>query len=138
MNKEEIIKRYGEGVYEWRLGSKRRWREANPEKAAEEMHSQCRKGGSGYEQKRKYMSIGIQGERNLIRRTHRKGWHRYKNIIAPNSQLHHQWRPGTSEYDGVALVEKEQHIRGIIDVIRILEGKINVFTEKELQGGPAI
>lgn len=135
MKKEEFIKRYGKSRYERNIESRRRWRKANPEKASVEMHRQCRKGGSGYEQKRIYMRTGIQGMRNLIRRKHRKRWYKYKNIIAPASQLHHQWRPGTSEYEGVALVEKEQHQHGIIDVIQILEGKITLFSENAIQKG---
>jgi hypothetical protein len=60
-------------------------------------------------------------------------WRPYKNIIAPGSQLHHNWIPGTADYTGLALVEADQHMRGFIEVIQILEGKITLFTEKEIR-----
>lgn len=95
-----------------------------------------RKGGKYYEKKREYDLSELRSERHKIRSNHEHKWQAYKNIIAPGSQLHHQWRPGTSEYSGLALVEADQHQHGIIDVIQILEGgEINVFTEKELQRG---
>lgn len=78
------------------------------------------------------MRTGIQGDRNKIRDIHRYKWRQYKRIIAPDSQLHHQWEPNSAEYAGVALVEKDAHMHGFIKVIEILEGEINLFTEKEI------
>ena len=60
-------------------------------------------------------------------------WRQYKRIIAPGSQLHHQWIPKTSDYTGLALVEVNPHKYGIINVIEILDGEITLFTEKEIQ-----
>ena len=146
--KEEFIERHGEEAYDKHLEQKRQeykakpdkvkawvrqWQEANPGKMEEYVHSQCRKGGKGYEKKLKYEHTGLLGERNKIRSKHARMWRQYKSIIAPGSQLHHQWRPGTSEYSGLALVEADPHMHGIIDVIRILDGEITVFTEKELR-----
>ena len=94
-----------------------------------------RKGGKYYEKKLKYNRTGLRAERHKIRTIHAHNWKPYKDIIAPNSQIHHSWQPGTAEYSGVALVEKDAHQHGIIDVIEILEGAITVFIEKELQRG---
>ena len=60
-------------------------------------------------------------------------WRKYKNIIAPESQIHHEWIPGTANYRGVALVEADQHMHGIVDVIEILEGKITLLTEDKVK-----
>ena len=77
---------------------------------------------------------GIPHEKELIRQKHSRKWTLYKKIIAPESQQHHQWLPGTADYIGVALVEKDQHMHGYIDVIQILEGEITLFTEEEIRG----
>jgi hypothetical protein len=59
----------------------------------------------------------------------------YKDSIAPDSQIHHEWVPETAEYRGVALVEAEQHMHGFVDVIEILAGKITLLTEEEIKNG---
>ena len=148
MKKDKFIERYGRAAWERHLEQNRQWKEANPEKMAEykrrwaeanpgqvkeHAHNQSRKGGSGYEKALKYGHTGLQGERHKIRNKHGHMWRQYKNIVAPDSQIHHSWHPGTSRYTGVALVEADQHRHGIIDVIQILEGKITLFTEKELR-----
>lgn len=133
MKKEEFIERRGEAAYKNYLEYNRQWREANPKKIDKQSRKQCRKGAKGYAKKRLYGRTGIPGEKNKIRALHGLKWRQYKNIIAPSSQLHHQWQPSTSEYDGVALVEANQHQHGIIDVIRILDGEVTIFTEKELR-----
>lgn len=133
MKKEEIIGRYGETEYKRQLELSRQWEEANPDKVEGYRHSQNRKGGGGYEKNQRYKTTGLQGERNVIRNKHSGRWREFKKIIAPGSQCHHQWVFGTSQYRGVALVEADQHRHGNIDVIRILDGKITVFTEKELR-----
>ena len=92
-----------------------------------------RKGGKDYEARQKYETTGLQGRKKKIRMKHAKKWRRYKQIVAPESQCHHEWISGTSQYRGVALVEKDQHIHGMINVIRILEGKITLFTEEEVR-----
>ena len=148
MKKEEFIKRYGEGAYEKRLEQTRQWEEANPDKVLEQIHKwreanpekveaqnheRNRKGGRHYVKKLKYMTTGLQGERNKIRVNHAYKWRPYKNIIAPDSQIHHEWLPGSAEYRGVALVEKDQHMHGFVDVIKILNGKITLLTEEEVK-----
>ena len=96
---------------------------------------QCRKGGKYYLKKQKYNHTGLQGERHKVRNKHGNLWRRFKNIIAPGSQIHHQWRKNSAGYDGVALVEKDQHQHGIIKPIVILEGQITLLTEAEVRDG---
>lgn len=130
MNKEKFIKRRGKAAYEKWLKKTRDWREVNPDKILEHSQEQNRKGGKYYEHKLEYMKTGLQGKRNIIRDKHRYQYHQFKNIIAPESQIHHEWVPKTSKYKGMALVERDQHIHGFIDVIKILEGKITLFRER--------
>ena len=148
MKKEEFIKQYGETAYEKRLEQTRRWnernsekvatqnaawREANPEKIEAIRQEQARKGGKYYEKRLEYNRTGLRGKRNKIRVKHGTEYRPYKKIIAPKSVLHHQWIPGTAKYHGVALVEKDPHQYGIIDVIKILDGKITLLTEEEIR-----
>ncbi|MBE9592360.1 MAG: hypothetical protein IMF19_02660 [Proteobacteria bacterium] len=133
MKEEEFIKRYSEAVYEKHLGRNRKWAERNPDKVRNANHEASRKGGRRYAEKLKYDRTGISGERARIRVKHANRYRVYKQIIAPGSQVHHSWRPGSSKYDGVALVEKDQHRHGIIDVIQILKGEITIFTEAGLR-----
>jgi hypothetical protein len=111
----------------------RAWRERNPQKIIEKGRKVSRKGGAYYEKKQKYKQTGLSGEREHIRMRHGYYWRKYKNFVAPDSQLHHQWVPNTAKYTGLALVEKDQHMRGVIDVIQILDGKITLLTEKEIR-----
>jgi len=76
---------------------------------------------------------GLQHEKTLIRQKHQRIWNLYKQIIAPNSNLHHEWLPNTADFRGVALVDKEEHQHGIINPIAILEGKITLLTEEEIR-----
>lgn len=131
--KEEFIKRYGERRYNEKKANHQKWAKENPDKIKEATEERDRKGGRYYNQGCLRRKSGIQGERNKIRRMHRGRWGQFKKFIAPLSQLHHQWRPGSAGYDGVALVEKDQHMHGFVDVILILEGIITLFTEKELR-----
>lgn len=152
MMKVEIIRRYGEAAYEkmrqqsrrWKVqhreehnASSRKWDAANPRKVLARHHETGRKGGKYYEKNLEYKRTGLQGERNRIRRKHAKQYHPFKQIIAPESQIHHEWIPDTANFRGVALVEKDQHIHGYVDVIKIIEGEITLLTEKEIgeQGG---
>lgn len=151
MKKEEFIRRRGEVAYERYLQQGRdsharlrkghqeeantqtqAWREANPERVKASNHEGSRKGGKYYEHTLEYNKTGIRGERNKLRRKHRGQYIPFKQIIAPESQIHHEWIPGTAEYTGVALVEKDQHMHGFVDVIKILDGKITLFTEREI------
>lgn len=81
------------------------------------------------------MRTGIQGDKNKIRMKHAHQYKPYKMIIALESQIHHEWVPDTPEYRGVALVEKDQHMHGFVDVIEILDGKITLLTEEEVKRG---
>ena len=69
---------------------------------------------------------------------HAKQYKPCKAIIATDSQLHHEWIPKTAEYRGLALVEKDQHMHGFVDVIKILDGKITLLTEEEVKNGGEI
>ena len=154
MRKEETIERYGEEAYERQLEQQRaygreyreahreqeqarvkEWREENPEQVLAHQQERNRKGGKRYDKKLEYEHTGLQGDRNKIRSKHNKKYRKYKNIIAPNSQLHHEWIPDTSEYRGVALVEANQHRHGVVDVIEILDGKITLLTEEQVKAG---
>ncbi len=136
MDKEEFILRYGKETYEKLLEENRErvrtWKINNPERVEASQHECNRKGGKHYEKILENSRTGLRHERNLIRSKDRNKWRQYKQIIAPESQCHHEWDPGTANYAGVALVEADQHRHGIIDVIKILEGEITLFTEKEI------
>jgi hypothetical protein len=150
MKKEEYIAKYGEDRYQRGLLQKRQWAQDNPDRQQEnnrnwflrnpekvrefsrkanEEHG--RKGGKYYLKRLRYARTGLQCQKKKIRTKHGRMWGKYKKIIAPDSQLHHQWHLETAEYDGVALVEKEAHQHGIIDVIIILDGEITLLTERE-------
>lgn len=133
MNKAERIKRYGKRAYEKLNERNREWARTHPKEAEAHNREANRKGGSRYDKKQEYMRTGLAGERNRIRRLHAGRYRPFKKIIALESQLHHQWQPGSAGYDGVAIVEKNQHQHGFVDVIRILEGEITLFTEKEIR-----
>jgi cellobiose-specific phosphotransferase system component IIB len=113
----------------------RKYRKDNPEKVKIDHQEACRKGGRRYNKNLEYKRNGIQGEKNSTRTIHAKQYKPYKAIIAPDSQLHHEWIQKTAEYRGVALVEADAHRYGIIDVIQILNGKITLLTEEEVKRG---
>ena len=146
MNKEEFIRRYGTVAYNIKLERDsvwkamnldkvriydRTWRGKNPEKMELKDHERNRRGGKYYKRKLAYLRVGVPGERHKIRVKHAKIWRKYKKIIAVDSVLHHEWVPGESGYRGIALVEKNQHQHGFIDVIEILAGKITLLLEEK-------
>jgi len=150
MKKAECIKRYGEAAYgdklqqvrDWRVqhpkelkAGRNEWVIANPNKLKTNHQEHCRKGGKHYEHYLVYNKTGLRGERNCVRKAHRYRWHPFKQIIAPGSQIHHEWIPGTTDFRGVALVEADQHMHGYIDVIQVLDGEITLLTEAEIKGG---
>ena len=146
--KDDFIAKYGEDAYAGKLAYKREWRrihpdeekrnvqnwqQAHPDKIKKQRQKHSRKTGEYYAKKQIYMMTGLQGERNKIRYKDQKRWRQFKQRIAPGSILHHQWIPKMSKYTGVALVEKDRHMHGLVDVIEILEGEITLFTEKEIR-----
>ena len=133
MQKKEIIKRRGKNEYERRLAKAREWNESHRVKVGELSREQNCKGGKRYEKKLVYERTGLRRKRNGIREKHGRRYRQYKKIIAPDSQLHHDWLAGTAEYNGVALVEADAHRHGFIDVIQILEGQITLFTERAIR-----
>jgi hypothetical protein len=131
MKKEEFIKRRGDVAYSRRLKQQRQWKLENSEKVKVCDFVRSRKVGKYYLKRLRYEHSGLRGERNKIRANHSHKWQQYKKIIAPDSQIHHEWIPGTAKYQGVALVEKDQHQHGIIDIIQILDGEITLRIERE-------
>ena len=145
--RDDFIRRYGTEAYEEKKRENRekywshpeedneisrKWRERNPEQVRLNSKEQYQKGGKYYEKWRGYNKTGLRLKRNAVRSKYRMRYHPYKKIIAPESQLHYEWIPETADYRGIALVEADQHMRGIINVIQILEGEITLFTEKEV------
>ena len=110
----------------------RKYKEEHPEQVRANDQRASRKGGKRYEKMLTYSRTGIPGGKKKIRRIHARQYKSYKDIIAPESQIHHQWVIDTVEYTGMALVEADQHMHGFVDVIQILEGEITLFTEESL------
>ena len=135
MNKEAFIAQYGEGAYMKMLARSNAWNKAHPEIMLMRDREQHRKGSKYYAKKLLYNRTGLRGERKRVRSMHASKWRKYKSIIAPGSQIHHEWIPETAKYRGVALVEKDQHMHGFIDVIKIFEGEIHMLTENEIALG---
>ena len=136
----EFIEKYGIEAYGRKLERWRAWRADNPKKtkARDASHNAelYHKSGKYYEQQTKYKKTGIPGEKAVIRGMHGRIYRIFKRIIDPFglTQIHHEYlNDGTANFRGVALVEKEEHQHGIIDVIHILDGKITLFTEKEIK-----
>ena len=128
-------KRYDEEHREEDKARSKKYKEEHPEEVKANGQEHCRKGGKRYDKHLEYQRTGISGDKNRIRSKHAHQYRPYKRIIAPDSQIHHEWIPNTAEYTGVALVEADQHQYGIIDVIQILEGKITLLTEEEVKRG---
>ena len=150
MNKAGYIKRYGEAAYEkmlqqssaWQAQHReeaninhKKWDVANPDKVLADNQEHSRKGGKYYEKYLEHKRTGIYGEKERIRSKHARRYRSYKKIIALDSQIHHEWIPETADFRGVALVEKDQHMHGYIDVIQILEGRITLLTEEKIKEG---
>jgi hypothetical protein len=113
----------------------KKYAEEHPEEVKANNQERNRKDGKYYDKHLKDNRTGLQGARNRIRMKHANQYRPYKDIIAPDSQLHHEWMPQTDEYRGLALVEKDAHQYGIVDVIEILDGKITLLTEEEVKKG---
>lgn len=137
MKKENFIKKYGEKKYQEQMELHKVWVERHPVQFQANVRKQSReqnhKGDKFYAAKLRYKRTGTQGKRSQIRTKHGNFYRVYKQIIAPESQIHHEWIPGTPNFRGVALVEKDKHLHGFIDVIRILEGVITLLTEAEIR-----
>ena len=130
--KEERIALYGEEKYKEYLGQSQEWRRSHPENVKARNAEYSRKGGKFYHKKVEDDKKELRRKRNIIRACDRKRYRKFKNIIAPESQIHHEWLPESPSYGGMALVEADQHAHGFIDVIQILEGEISIFTEAGL------
>lgn len=127
-------RKYHEEHLEQGKANHKRYAEENSEAIIANNQEACRKGGKRYNKMLAYSQTGIPGDKKKIRRKHARQYKSYKDIIAPDSQLHHNWQnDGTAGYIGIALVEATAHRQGIIDVIQILDGEITLFTEEELR-----
>ena len=146
MKKKERIIRYGIEAYEKFLDQTRRWKKDNPDtviahNAVWTKKLTCegvnRKGGKYYLKIKTYYQKEIPKAKHVVRSFHQRLYQPFKNIIDPNglTHIHHEWVAKTANYRGVALVEKDQHSHGYIDVIEILEGKITLMTEKDIREG---
>jgi len=133
LKNEERTRKYGKEQYEKWQQQIQIWNNNNPKQIKQYQHETSRKGGKYYEAHERYASSGVQHLRNLLRSSHRQHYRPYKQIIAPKSQIHHEWIPSTADYRGAALVEADQHMHGFVDVIQILEGKITLLTEEEVR-----
>ena len=137
-HREELIaadKRRYEEHRDERKVTDRKYREEHPKEVNASNREISCKGGKYYDKHLIYEHTGLRGERNKIRMKHADKYRQYKMIIAPDSQLHHEWIPATAEYRGVALVEADQHMHGFVYVIEILDGKITLLTEEEVKEG---
>lgn len=147
--KDQFIKEHGGAAYKDHLQQWGDWNHAhreernicnqeraraNPEITKRKDQQTCRKEGRRYAYHLKYNTTGLPREKELIRKKHRRLYQTFKQLIAPDSQIHHEWVSGTPEYTGVALVEVDQHMHGYIDVIKILDGKITLLTEEKVKG----
>ena len=70
------------------------------------------------------LSYQVERERETIRCYHRNKYKALRRTF-PDSVIHHQWIELTAKYDGVALVNGELHRHNKIEIIRLLEGKID-------------
>ena len=129
---EERIARYGEEKYQKCLEQSQEWRKSHPEIVKTSNAEYNRKEGKFYHKKVEDDKKELRQKRNIIRACDRKRYRKFKNIIAPESQIHHEWLPESSNYRGTALVEANPHMMGYINVIKILEGEITIFTEAGL------
>lgn len=135
MKKEETIQRRGEEAYKREMALSKIWWKAHPEKLEEYAKERNRPGGRYYGTVLRKNKEGLRHKRANRRSRDGQKYRHYKKIIDPNglTQLHHSWYGGSAECEGVALVEKEQHQHGYIDVIEILEGNITILTEDEIR-----
>lgn len=133
MKKEEFIARYGEAGFAKMRAQGRAWKKAHQEEVKLRNNELNRKGGKRYEKMLINQCTGLPGEKHIIRNMHGLKWREYKAIIAPESQIHHEWIPDTSEFRGVALVEADRYMHGFKDVVEIFEGGITLLTEEEVR-----
>jgi len=135
MKKTETIRRRGLKAYERDLSLSKIWARSNPERTREYARRRNRPGGKYYMSVLRKNTEGLRHERANRRGRDGAKYRHFKKFIDPlgQTQVHHSWYVASAECEGVALVEKNQHQHGFIDVIEILEGEITVFTEQELR-----
>lgn len=135
MKKEEYIQKNGLAAWEARLARNRRMQKRNridkalavqdefqkldPSEQQEFLRDMWKKREGHYS--RSGLPQNIVAARNTIRHVHRSKWG------VEGLDVHHDWVGDTAEYTGVALVEREEHQRGIINVVAILDGEIANF-----------
>jgi hypothetical protein len=136
MKKEEFIRKKGTAAWEAQLAKSRRTQLRNRVNKAREAQEEFQKLHYSEQQEilrdmwkkreghysRSGLPQNITAARNKIRQAHCAKW--------PSDVLdhHHEWIEDTAEYTGVALVEREAHRHGIINVVTLLEGVITNFS----------
>ena len=128
-------RRWQETHRESRCQSTQKYRETHPDEVEALRRERARKGGKYYQQMLRYHNTGLPRERKRVRTKHARLYRQYKMIIAPDSEIHHEWIPDTAKYTGMALVETDAHRHGFIDVIELLDGKITLLTEEQIRNG---
>lgn len=139
MKKEEYIRKYGPVAWEARLSKARRTRiknkvdtglkvekELTTENYIEQqelMREQWKK--DNRTKCRSRLSEDVLRERQKIRHDHYVKWGGGIDL-----DIHHGWIEDTADYQGVALVEREPHRRGVINVVIPLEGVITEFERR--------
>lgn len=139
MKKEAYIRKYGIAEWEARLAKSQRTRVNNRINKAHEIQDELQKLDPSEQQEilremwksdngnklRSRLPENIIVDRNKIRQAHNAKWGRSKNL-----DCHHEWIGDTAEYTGAALVEREAHRHGRINVVVILKGAITEFERR--------
>ena len=139
MKKEEYIRKYGPAAWEAKLSKARRTRitnkvdkglkdkkESKTENYIEQqelMRVQWKKDKGT--KRRSRLSEDVLMERQKIRHAHYIKWGGGIDL-----DIHHGWIGDTADYQGVALVERDAHRRGIINIVIPIEGGITEFERK--------
>ena len=84
-------------------------------------------------ERRRYHNNPLHRERHKVRNRDRSKYRPYKRIIDPEGLtcIHHNWIPGTAEYTGKAIVEKDLHQKAhdFVKPILILDDHIELMKD---------
>ena len=84
------------------------------------------KGGTHYEKEKEYNRTGLRGERHRIRCIHRKAYRLFKKFFGIDTNIHHEWIPGTAKYRSICVLEVEDHKD------KMFENPVLFFTNNQL------
>jgi hypothetical protein len=125
MNKADFIQMHGEVLWAEKIAAARRLRAAftnlNYSSQQDALRQLWKKQNPRKSVKNQ---TEIQAERDKIRARDGRKWRSLKQQYFQELDVHHSWVEDTSNYLGAALVEKEAHRKGLINVVQILEGQI--------------